>query len=139
MSLITKLARHSAVRYLVVGGFAFLLDFALLALLSQVVGWPLWLATAVAFLVSFGFTYTMQRIVTFGSQAPHGSSLTKYAILVGFNTVASVIIVELASITVLGWAGGKVLATVATTVSNYFIYRYWVYAHPRPASRKVRM
>lgn len=136
-SVLTKLVRHSAVRYLVVGGCAFLLDFGLLALLSQVFGWPLWLATGVAFLLSFGFTYTMQRVVTFGSHAPHGSSLTKYAILLGFNTVASIIIVELSSVTVLGWAGGKVLATVATTVWNYFCYRYWVYAHPRP-SRKVR-
>lgn len=126
-------------RYLFVGGIAFLFDFGLLALLSQVLGWPLWIATGVAFLVSFAFTYTLQRVVTFGSQAPHGASLAKYATLVAFNTVASVVIVELASGTMLGWAGGKVMATVATTVWNYFIYRYWVYAHPSTASREVRL
>jgi putative flippase GtrA len=133
------LAGHSALRYLVVGGVAFLFDFGLLALLSQVIGWPLWLATSVAFLASFALTYTLQRVVTFGSRAPHGSSLAKYAALVAFNTVASVIIVELASYSMLGWAGGKVLATVATTIWNYFIYRYWVYAHPRTASPEVRL
>jgi putative flippase GtrA len=135
-SLLAKLARHTSVRYLFVGGLSFLVDFGLLALLSQVIGWPLWIATSVAFLVSFAFTYTMQRVVAFSSQAPHGSSLAKYAVLVAFNTVASVVIVELASSTVLGWGGGKVLATVVTTVWNYFSYKYWVYAHPSPARRE---
>lgn len=125
---LTAFARGSAVRYLVAGGAAFLVDLGLLALLRNVLGWPTWLAAAVAFLLSFAFTYTVQRYFTFGSRAPHGVAILKYAALVAFNTVATAVIVALIDATAAGWIAGKVVATVATSIWNYFIYRYWVFA-----------
>jgi hypothetical protein len=80
------------------------------------------------FIVSFAFTYSIQRWFTFGSQTPHGPALVKYTILVAFNTVATAAIVGLIDLTPAGWVVGKVVATVATTVWNYFVYRYWVFA-----------
>lgn len=130
-SPIRRLANHSGVRYLVAGGVCFLIDFGLLALFSQVLHWPLWLATGAAFLISFFFTYGIQRVFSFSSRAPHGAALVKYAILVGFNTLATIAIVALITNAGAGWAIGKIGATVVTTVWNYFIYRYWVFAHPR--------
>ena len=65
---------------------------------------------------------------SFSSRAPHGSALVRYAVLVAFNTVATVLIVAGVNDTVLGGIGGKVIATAVTTVWNYFIYRYWVFA-----------
>ena len=127
-----RLARNSALRYLFAGGVAFLFDLGILALLKNILDWPLWIATAVAFLLSFFFTYTIQRVVSFGSTAPHGTALLKYATLVGFNTVATVLIVSLVNVTPLGWIGGKVISTAASTVWNYFAYRYWVFAKSRP-------
>jgi putative flippase GtrA len=121
-------AQGSAVRYLVAGGAAFLVDLGLLALLRNVVGWPTWLAAAIAFLLSFAFTYTIQRYFTFGSRAPHGVAILKYAALVAFNTLATAAIVALIDATAAGWIAGKVVATVSTSVWNYFIYRYWVFA-----------
>ena len=125
---LTAFARGSAVRYLVAGGAAFLVDLGLLALLRNVLGWPTWLAAAIAFLLSFAFTYTVQRYFTFGSRAPHGVAILKYAALVAFNTLATAVIVALIDATAAGWIAGKVVATVATSVWNYFIYRYWVFA-----------
>lgn len=118
---------HSAVRYLLTGGAAFLVDLGLLALFREVIGWPTWLAAGVAFVLSFAFTYTMQRWFTFGSHAPHGAALVKYTTLVVFNTVATSAIVALVDLTEAGWVTGKVLATIATTAWNYFAYRYWVF------------
>lgn len=125
---IGELSRHSAVRYLIAGGLAFLVDLGLLALFHQVFGWPTWLAAGLAFIISFAFTYTIQRWFTFGSQAPHGPALVKYAVLVAFNTLATAAIVGLIDLTPAGWVVGKVVATAATTVWNYFVYRYWVFA-----------
>lgn len=129
-SQFSRIVNHSAVRYLVAGGLAFIVDVGILALLRQVLDWPLWLATGVAFVTSFFFTYSIQRIFSFESNAPHGVALLKYAVLVGFNTIAVVGIVGLFDATPIGWLGGKVIATAVSTVWNYFAYRYWVFAGP---------
>lgn len=124
----TKPTRRSAFRYLFAGGLAFLVDLGLLALFHQIFGWPTWLAAGVAFVLTFAFTYSLQRYFTFGSKAPHGRALLKYTALVVFNTVATAAIVALIDLTPAGWAVGKVVATATTTVWNYFAYRYWVFA-----------
>lgn len=124
----THSTRRSAVRYVLAGGLAFLVDLGLLALFHQVLGWPTWLAAGLAFVLSFGFTYSIQRYFTFGSHAPHGRALLKYTALVIFNTLATAVIVSLIDLTPAGWAVGKVAATAATTIWNYFAYRYWVFA-----------
>jgi putative flippase GtrA len=127
---IRKLARHSAVRYLAAGGLSFLVDFGVLSLLHEVLNWPVWLASGTSFLISFVFTYTIQRAFSFGSSAPHGRALVRYTILVAFNTLATMVIVTLINQSPFSWATGKVVATVVTTIWNYFAYRYWVFAHP---------
>lgn len=121
---------HSAVRYLIAGGLSFLVDFGILALLHAVLGWPTWLAAGTSFLISFAFTYSIQRVFSFGSRAPHGRALIKYTLLVAANTVATTVIVALVDQSSLSWAGGKIIATIVTTVWNYFAYRYWVFAEP---------
>ncbi|WP_431073508.1 GtrA family protein [Microbacterium phyllosphaerae] len=124
----TKKRRYSGVRYLLAGGLAFLVDLGLLALLHEVFGWPTWLAAGTAFVISFVFTYSIQRYFTFGSQEPHGRALLKYSLLVAFNTVATAGIVALIDLTPAGWAMGKIASTAAMTIWNYFAYRYWVFA-----------
>ena len=118
---------HPAVRYLLAGGLAFLVDFALLALFREILGWPTWFAAAAAFIVSFAFTYTIQRFFSFRSDTPHGAALLRYTLLVIFNTAATAGIVAVSDQTSAGWIVGKVAATAATTIWNYFAYRYWVF------------
>lgn len=126
-SVLKSFFGHSAVRYLLVGGSAFVLDLALLGLFHEILGLPVWLASGLAFVLSFIYTFTMQRAFSFGGSSPHGQALLRYSALVAFNTVATMGIVTLLSTTPLGWAGGKFLATAASTVWNYFAYRYWVF------------
>lgn len=135
--MIRRIVAHSGFRYLVAGGAAFLVDFGLLWLFAEVARWPLWLATGTAFLLSFFFTYTVQRVFAFESQSPHGIAIVKYAILVGFNTLASVGIVALFEASGAGWAIGKVVSTVVLVIWNYFAYRYWVFAGPTPKEKSA--
>lgn len=121
----------SAVRYLVVGGVAFLFDLFLLWVAHEALRIPLPIASAIAFLASFVVTYTLQRVVAFGSDARVAPSVFRYAVLVGFNTVATAGIVWGVDALGAGWVVGKVAAVVATTVWNYFIYRYWVFRPSR--------
>lgn len=125
---------NSLVRYLVVGGFCFLVDVGLLWITHDLVGIPLPIATAFAFLASFAVTYTMQRIFAFNSDAGVAPSVGKYTALVIFNTLATTAIVWAATQVGIVWIGGKVLAVIATTVWNYFAYRYWVFATPKGKS-----
>lgn len=127
-----SLVAHSGFRYLITGGVSFVIDFGLVYLFHVVFSWQVWLATAIAFLTSFVFNYTAQRIFSFSSRAPHGKALLKYGLLVGANTVVTVAIVTALSATVMGWAGGKVVATIATTIGNYFAYRHWVFPAGNP-------
>ncbi len=124
----SALSRHSAFRYLLIGGASFLLDIGLLALFHEVLSWHLWLATGSAFLLTFAFNYSLQRTFSFGSRAGHGRTLVKYLALLGFNTLATIGIVWVVDLTALGWATGKITATIVTTGWNYFILRYWVFA-----------
>ena len=119
------------------GGMAFLLDFGLLALFHEVFGWEVWLATGLAFAITFAFNFTAQKLFTFTSTSQTSSSLLRFTLLVAFNTVATVAIVTLISLTPAGWAAGKIVATVVTTVWNYFIYRYWVFAAPNTTNEQT--
>jgi putative flippase GtrA len=88
----------------------------------------------VAFLASFAVNYTLQRVFSFNSRAPHGRSLALYVALVAFNTVAQVLIVELIASWGGGWQVGKIVATVCTTIWTYFAYRHIVFADRSPKS-----
>ncbi|MGX1701287.1 GtrA family protein [Microbacterium sp. NPDC055357] len=123
-------------RYLVVGGFCFLVDIGLLWLLHDAFHVPLAIATPIAFLASFIVTYSLQRIVAFSSDAKVAPSVGRYTLLVVFNTVATTGIV--AGFAALGvpWVIGKVVAVAATTVWNYFAYRFWVFARPNTTNPK---
>lgn len=122
----SALRRSTAARYLVVGVAAFALDVGMLALLHDSVGLPVWLATGVSFLLSFFFTYFLQRRA-FRTRVGHGGALARYIALVGLNTVATSVIVQALSASAIGWLGGKVVATCVTTLWNFFAYRFWVF------------
>lgn len=116
------------VRYLTVGGFAFLFDVGTLWLLHDVVGIEVAISTAAAFLLSFAVTYVLQRRFAFGGDSGVAPSVLRYTVLVGFNTLATTGIVWAVSAVGAPWIVGKVLAVALTTLWNYFIYRYWVFA-----------
>lgn len=124
--------RNGVARYLFAGGAAFIVDLGLLAVFREVLGWPTWFAAGLAFLVSFAFTYTVQRYFTFDSRSPQGLAMLRYTMLVAFNTLATAAIVAFVDFADGGWFLGKVIATSVTTVWNYFLYRYWVFATRDP-------
>lgn len=124
---VARIWSSSAVRYVVVGGFAFVFDVALLWLLHEMLGISLAISAPVAFLASFAVTYTLQRLVAFRSDEAVLPSVIRYTLLVAFNTVATTGIVWAANAAGLPWESGKVIAVAATTVWNYFAYRHWVF------------
>lgn len=133
---------HSAFRYLLVGLGMFALDFGLLVFLFDVLGMPLWLATATAFWSSVGVNFALQRRFTFRAAGPVGTAAWRYGALLAANSVANVLVIELFERTGLGYAVGKVTVTVLQAAWNYLAYRHWVFvspgSEPRATTRKAR-
>lgn len=136
-ALAQRLWANAALRYLIVGGFCFVVDVGLLWLTHDVLRVPLVIATPVAFLASFAVTYTLQRVFAFGSDAKLAPSVVRYTALVIFNTLATTGIVWAAPALGWPWIAGKILAVVLTTIWNYFVYRHWVFATPDARSADV--
>lgn len=130
--LASRLAASSAVRYLVIGGLSFLLDFGLLALCYRVFGWPLWVATAAGFWGSFFFNFFLQRRFSFNATGSLAGGVFRYSLLLGANTLATIGIVSFFEHVGAGILIGKIVATAATTVWNYFLYKYWVFRRTIP-------
>lgn len=115
------------VKFLGVGGASFAIDLGLLALLHQVGGVDLWIATPIAFLTSLVFNFFIQRKFTFKSSSRAHVSFAKYGALVLFNLVATDVIVNVIADSGQSYAIGKLAATVATTGWNFLLYKHWIF------------
>ncbi|WP_255768213.1 GtrA family protein [Pseudarthrobacter sulfonivorans] len=138
--LLGKIFGHSAVRYLIVGGLSFGVDFGLLVLLHEVFHWEVGIASATAFVSSLIFNFLVQRKFSFESSHRTHVSMIRYGILVVANTLATVLIVQLLTPTILGYMGGKVISTAAMTIWNFYLYQHWVFGrkstHQSPHEHK---
>ncbi|MET3922584.1 GtrA family protein [Arthrobacter sp. UYEF20] len=114
-------------KFLVVGVASFAIDLGLLALMHQVGGVDLWIATPIAFLASLVFNFFIQRKFTFQSNSRAQLSFLKYGTLVVFNLVATDLVVNLIAASGHSYAIGKVAATVATTSWNFLLYKHWIF------------
>jgi putative flippase GtrA len=115
------------IKFLVVGVASFAIDLGLLALLHEVGKVDLWLATPIAFLTSLVFNFFVQKKFTFQSGARAHVSFLKYGALVIFNVFATDVIVNLIAGAGQSYAIGKVVATIATTVWNFLLYKHWIF------------
>jgi putative flippase GtrA len=136
VALIRTVFNHSGFRYLLVGGSSFVLDFGVLYVLHEIAEIRLWISTGIAFLCSFFYNFTLQKLFAFSSQAHTPRSLLKYVLLVGFNTIATIGIVAVLYVYI-GWIAAKIVSTVMTTVWNYLAYRHIIFVD-RPFARLKR-
>jgi putative flippase GtrA len=125
------LARHSAVRYLIIGGLSAAADFGLLVLLHGWLGVWLPLATLVAVVTAFLLNFALNRVWSFGSTAPIVRQFSRYLILGCGNWTFTVI-----GVAALSWLGleylvAKTVTLVLATTVNYLAYRVWVFADHR--------
>jgi putative flippase GtrA len=127
VGLPTRVARHSAVRFLLVGGLSAGIDAGLLVLLHGVLGVWLPLATYLAVATSFVVNFSVNRFWSFHSFHPVGRQLYRYLILAAGNWAFTV-----AMVTGLVWLGlhylvAKAFTLAVAAVLNYIGYRLWVF------------
>ena len=134
--MLARLFKSSILRYLGVGGTAFVMDLlvtvvtrmVLLATTPLAAQMATALAVAAGYWSGFAVNYLGQRNFAFKSYANRLYSLIMYFVLVGFNWLATTVAM-IALVDHLGLSAtlGKIICTAVTTVWNYPIYRYVVF------------
>ncbi|WP_427893431.1 GtrA family protein [Kribbella sp. GL6] len=81
----------SLIGFVLINGFTFCVDLALLTALRSWARLPLWLAITIAYCTAFAVSYVLNRAFNFRSHAPVGPQLTKYAIVVAVNYFALIL------------------------------------------------
>lgn len=121
------LARHSAVRFLVVGGLSVIADTGALFVLHGVLGIWLPVATALAYAVAFVVNFGLNRTWAFGADGAIGRQLWRYLALVAANLVITVLLVQGLVWAGLGYLVAKVLTALGLAVVNYLVSRRWIF------------
>ncbi len=125
--LARRAARHSAVRYLIIGGLCAGADFALLFLLHSLLRVWLPLATLIAVVTAFFLNFALNRVWSFGSEAPIIRQFSRYFLLGCGNWTFTVL-----GVAGLSWLGvnyliAKTITLALATTANYLAYRLWVF------------
>lgn len=119
-------------RYIAVGATTFALDFGVLAFLREMLGATLWASTSAGFGAALLFNFTTQRSVTFRVRGRLHSHLLRYVVVLGINYLVTVALVLTAQAVGIGYAAGKVVATVLLGFTTFFAYKHWVFSSTKP-------
>lgn len=117
----------SFVRWGLTGLLAAAVDLGLLALLRSVVGVQLEVATVIGFLAGMGVNYSLNHTWSFKSTASHHQVVVRYAIIVAFNGLSTVLIVAGLHHAGLYYLWAKVIAIGVNATVNFTSARWWVF------------
>lgn len=127
--LIRFFYNHPLIRYLFVGGTTFIIDLGLLVLLHGYLKINLQVSTSVAYWVSIGYNFVLNRWWTFSAsenQKLH-KHLAAYLVLLGCNYLFTLLFVSIAS-NFINYALSKILAVSIQIFWTYPIYKNVIFA-----------
>jgi len=133
-ALVLYLYRHHFVRYLVVGGSTFAIDFGLLFALHGKAHVNLAIATSLAYWISIAYNFALNRHWTFSQRDKSDlrRHLSTYLVLLAFNYLFTVIFVSLVSHS-LNYLVAKAIAVAIQMTWTYFAYKNYIFtSKPQP-------
>lgn len=115
---------HSFVRYVVIGGTTFTLDFLLLVLLHGVLDINVIVAASVSYWTSIAFNFIANRFWTFGATETHiAKHAVAYGLLLGCNYLFTVAFIAGATNIGMHYAIAKVVSVAIQMLWTYIIYK----------------
>jgi putative flippase GtrA len=121
------------IRFTIIGGFATLIQYAVLIALVQGGGINAVTASSVGFVLSAVVNYALNRRITFRSDQPHAKASPRFAtVAVGGLAVNAGLIWLFHVAAGLHYLLAQVLATIGTLLWNFALNRAWTFA-ARPA------
>lgn len=129
---VRKLSQSTVVKYLFAGGAAFVTDLGTLFLCHGLLGWPVWLATALAYGTAWFVNFGLNRVLTFAEQGAREGKVHKQSIRFTILVLVNLVITELmmAGLIHVGvdYLIAKVLSSIFITLYNFEVYKRWVFA-----------
>ncbi|HVX56992.1 MAG TPA: GtrA family protein [Candidatus Saccharimonadales bacterium] len=118
------LYRHHFVRYLLVGGTTFVIDFGLLILIHSGLNFGIAASTSVAYWVSIIYNFILNRYWTFDAREKDSLQrhITSYFLLLVINYLFVVVFVSFASDHI-SYIIAKAIAVVIQMIWTYPIYK----------------
>jgi putative flippase GtrA len=138
IELIRNLFRLKLVRYAFSGTSALITEEVALFLCHGLLGWPLWLATTIAYGAAFALNFTLNRVFTFAEDGAREGAVqgqtVRFAILVGVNYFVTQGAMYLLTNAGINYLIAKPLATLIIMIYNFYLYKVWVFKAPAPAA-----
>jgi putative flippase GtrA len=128
INLSKKLYTHSFVRYVIIGGSTFAMDFGLLVLLHGLLDVNLLLATTISYWTSIVFNFYANRHWSFGAKgSPIARHLVAYGTLLAVNYLFTIGFIAVATHYGMHYTIAKVLSVGIQTSWTYFAYKRIVF------------
>jgi putative flippase GtrA len=115
------------VRYLVVGGIATAIQYAILILLVRGLGMAPTPASSIGFVLSAGVNYLLNYRFTFQSNRPHGPAAAKFAVLAGTGLLINAVIMHLMTRAGAQYLIAQVCATGAVLFFGFIGNTIWTF------------
>ncbi|MFS0754494.1 GtrA family protein [Noviherbaspirillum sp. 1P10PC] len=122
---------RSLASFLVVGGFATGLQYAIMALLMALAGLPALTASNIGFAISAVVNYLLNAKLTFRSERSHASTLPRFAVTAALGLGINSLLLSLLIAAGLHPAPAQILATAGVLIWNYTLNALWTFKKPQ--------
>jgi putative flippase GtrA len=122
---------RSLATFLVVGGFATGLQYAIMALLMALAGVPALAASNTGFAISAVANYLLNAKLTFRSERSHASTLPRFAVTAALGLGINSLLLSLLIAAGLHPAPAQILTTAGVLIWNYTLNALWTFKKPQ--------
>jgi putative flippase GtrA len=122
-------------RFLIVGGIATALQYAILFALAGEGVRPL-LASSIGFVVSAVGNYTLNRRFTFHSDVKYVTGLERFSIIAGVGLALNAVVMAAGIALGIHYLASQILATAVVLLWNFQVNRVWTFSGGLAASRR---
>jgi putative flippase GtrA len=126
-----NISLRSMASFLVVGGFATGLQYAIMALLMALAGLPALTASNIGFAISAVVNYLLNAKLTFRSERSHASTLPRFAVTAALGLGINSLLLSLLIAAGLHPAPAQILATGGVLIWNYTLNALWTFKKPQ--------
>lgn len=118
--------REKLTRFVIVGGTSAVIDVGLLALLREVGGLPIPVATTISFWTALVYNFSLNRAWSFDSDRV-GTPFVRYLVVVGLNYLVTLAIVTGGDAAGVPYILAKLFAIGFGTLGTFVSYDRWVF------------
>lgn len=124
-------------RFLVVGGIATALQYAILLAMTVGAGVQPLVASSVGFMASAAANYTLNRRFTFRSDVNYFAGLERFSIIVAVGLALNAMVMAAGTaLAGMNYIASQIVATAVVLLWNFHVNRLWTFSNALPNSRE---